>query len=357
MTHVFIIAEAGVNHNGCLERAKDMIDVAFDSGADAIKFQSFDAGKLVTKNADQAEYQAKNTGATQSQYDLLKALEFNKHQFSTLKDYADKKGILFLSTPFDSDYLNFLVDDLDMQYIKVPSGEVTNAPFLFEVAQKKKKVIVSTGMCTLDDIKKALGILVLGYGDHETHLFDNHSVDESQWDILSKNVSILHCTTDYPTPYHDVNLNVLQTFKETFKGMNVGYSDHTLDIFVPLAAVSLGARVIEKHFTLDRNLEGPDHKASLQPDELKKMCEGIRAVEKSLGSFEKKPTPTEIKNSKIARKSLVAQRSIKKGEVFSKENITCKRPGSGLSPMHYWDLMGRVAHRDYHMDDLICEDL
>lgn len=357
MTHVFIIAEAGVNHNGCLERAKRMIDCAFDSGADAVKFQSFEAAKLVTKDAAQAEYQEKNTRNNQSQYDLLKSLEFSKNQFKELKHYADEKGILFLSTPFDGDYLDFLVDELHMNYIKIPSGEVTNAPFLLKIAKKRKNVILSTGMCTLDDIQKALSVLALGYSNDDKMPTDFSSMSEKQWALLCQHVSILHCTTDYPTPYHDVNLNVLHTFSKTFQGMNVGYSDHTLDIFVPIAAVAMGAHIIEKHFTLDRALEGPDHKASLQPEELKKMCEGIRAVEKSLGSFEKTPTPTELKNRNVARKSLVANTSIQKGDLFSQDNLTCKRPGSGLSPMHYWDFIGRSACRDYRADDVIQEDL
>lgn len=328
MSNVFIIAEAGVNHNGSLELAKKLVDTAADSQVDCIKFQTFKAKNLVNKNVKKADYQIKNTRENETQLHMLKKLELSFNDFIELKKYCDKKGIMFLSTPFDTESIEFLAPM--MSIFKIPSGEITNLPYLRKINSYKKDVILSTGMATLEEIQNALNILK----DCKT--------------------SLLHCTTEYPCPYEGVNMNAMLTMKEKF-GLNIGYSDHTNGIEIPVMAVAMGAKIIEKHFTLDKNMEGPDHKASLEPDELKMMVSAIRNVEKAFGNGVKEPQEAEKKNIEIARKSIVAKSDIKKGEILTENNLTCKRPGNGISPMHWDDIIGTVANKDYQEDELICE--
>ena len=333
MNHTIIIAEAGVNHNGSLELAKQLVDRAVEAGADYIKFQTFKAANLVTKSAQQADYQKRNIGGgDSSQYQMLKKLELSQEEHLELIDYCQQRGIHFFSTAFDSDSVEFL-DSLHLGLWKIPSGEITNYPYIKQIAQKQGDVILSTGMSTSEDIQNAVDVLL-------------------RWGKTKDQITILHCNTEYPTPFEDVNLRAMQTIKERF-GTQVGYSDHTRGIEVPIAAVALGAAVIEKHFTLDRNMQGPDHKASLEPDELKVMVSAIRNIEKALGSSEKKVTDSERKNIAIARKSIVAATNIKKGEIFTEENITVKRPGTGISPMRWEEVLGTKAVRDFMEDELI----
>lgn len=326
---VYIIAEAGVNHNGSLELAFRMVDAAKKAGADCIKFQTFKSEKLVSHNAQKADYQ-KNTTGDGSQMDMLKKLELSYDEFLKLKTYCDKMDICFLSTPFDFESIEFL-NSVDMPFWKIPSGEVTNLPYLVALARTGKPVVMSTGMCDMEEIEAAIKVLR---------------------DNGTKEIKLLHCNTEYPTPFEDVNLRAMQTMRDQFE-VEVGYSDHTSGIEVPIAAVALGATVIEKHFTLDRNMEGPDHKASLEPDELAAMVASIRNIEKALGSVDKTPSSSEIKNKAVARKSIVAKSDIKAGEKFTEENITVKRPGTGISPMRWYDILGNSAIRDFHEDELI----
>jgi len=327
---VFIIAEAGVNHNGNIEVAKKLIYEAKKAGADAVKFQTFKAEKGISKFAQKAEYQKKTTGKNETQLDMVKKLELSYEDFIVLKKYCDELGIIFLSTPFDLESIDFL-NELDLNMFKIPSGEITNLPYLIKIGKLNKKVILSTGMSTLDEIDEAIRVLN-----------DNGTYD----------ITILHCTTEYPTPYKDVNLRAMLTMKEAFN-LEVGYSDHTKGIEIPIAAVAMGATVIEKHFTLDRNMEGPDHRTSLEPDELKTMVTAIRNVEVAMGSGEKKPAESEKKNIKIARKSIVAKTNISKGEPLTEENLTVKRPGNGISPMKWFEVLGQPAKRDFKEDELI----
>lgn len=326
---VYIIAEAGVNHNGSFETACKLVDAAKAAGVDCIKFQTFKSENLVSHNAQKADYQ-KNTTGEGSQIDMLKKLELSYNEFLSLKKYCDKAGICFLSTPFDFESIDFL-NRIDMPFWKIPSGEITNYPYLAALAKTGKPVVMSTGMCTIDDIDAAIKVL-LGNG--------------------AKDIRLLHCNTEYPTPFEDVNLNAMQTIKNRF-GCEVGYSDHTKGIEVPIAAVAMGATIIEKHFTLDRNMEGPDHKASLEPQELCAMVSAIRNVEKALGTGIKEPSESEKKNIVIARKSIIAARDIKQGELFTEENLTVKRPGSGISPMRWNEVLGNRAKRDFVEDELI----
>lgn len=330
MNKVFIIAEAGVNHNGNIDLAKQLIDKAAKAGADAIKFQSFKAEKLVTKNAKKAEYQEDTTGVGENQFQMIKRLELDYDKHKELMDYCKVRGILFLSSPFDLESID-LLDNLGLEIFKIPSGEIINLPYLRKIGALKKRVILSTGMSNLGDIEKALDILKT----------------EGTTDVI-----VLHCNTEYPTPMEDVNLNAMNTIKDAFK-VDVGYSDHTLGIEVPIAAVALGANVIEKHFTMDKNMEGPDHRASLEPDELKAMVEAIRNIELALGDGVKRLSESEKKNINIARKSIVANNSIKKGEIFTTENITIKRPGDGISPMRWDEIVGQISNKDYEEDELI----
>ena len=329
-----IIAEAGVNHNGSLELAKRLVDKAVEAGVDYIKFQTFNASKLVTKAAKQAEYQQKNIGKEgDSQYQMLKKLEFTPFQYDELVDYCNLRGIKFFSTAFDFDSIEYL-HSLNLGLWKIPSGEVTNYPFLKRVAVYNEPTILSTGMCDMVDVRAAVDAL-----------YKNG--------LSKKNLILLHCNTEYPTPFEDVNLKAMDALSKEF-GVEVGYSDHTKGIEVPIAAVALGATVIEKHFTLDRNMEGPDHKASLEPVELKAMVSAIRNIEKAVGGDgTKHVSESEKKNIAIARKSIVAACDIKAGEVFTEQNLTVKRPGNGISPMCWEEVLGQVAKRDFNEDELI----
>ena len=329
---VFIIAEAGVNHNGSLELAKKLIDVASESGVDAVKFQTFKADKLVSKTAQKAEYQKETTDANESQYDMIKKLELDEAAHHELIKYCKSKNILFLSTPFDHESIALLYG-LGMSIFKIPSGEITNLPYLRQIGSFGKEVILSTGMADLGEVEDALDVLV-------------------QAGTPKENITILHATTEYPCPMDEVNLKAMQTMLHAF-GAKVGYSDHTQGIEIPIAAVAMGARVIEKHFTLDREMPGPDHKASLEPDELKAMVQAIRHVEKALGDGMKKPSKSEPKNKAIARKSILTCKAIKQGEKLTKENLTIKRPGNGMSPMRWDEVIGSVALRDYVEDELL----
>ncbi len=326
---VYIIAEAGVNHNGSLDLACRLVDAAKAAGADCVKFQTFRSENLVSHSARKAAYQQDTTGSG-SQINMLKKLELSYHEFLELKAYCDKVGISFLSTPFDLESIDFL-NSIDMPFWKIPSGEVTNLPYLLALARTGKPVVMSTGMCEMAEIRAAVDLLQ---------------------ENGTKEIRLLHCNTEYPTPYEDVNLRAMQTMRDAF-GLEVGYSDHTRGIEVPVAAVALGATIIEKHFTLDRNMEGPDHRASLEPDELAAMVSAIRHIEKALGSGDKAPSPSEMKNINVARKSIVAQKEIKAGEMFTEENITVKRPGTGISPMKWFEVLGAKAPRDFHEDELI----
>ena len=330
MRKTLIIAEAGVNHNGSLELAKKLVDKAVYANADVIKFQTFKAENLTTKTAPKADYQNINMSGENNQYKMLKNLELKNEAFVELKKYCQTKGIEFLSTAFDISSIEFLTD-LGIERWKIPSGEITNLPYLKKIAEQDKPIILSTGMCTIEDISHAL-LILNGNG--------------------TKDITILHCTTEYPTPFEDVNLKAMRTISDVFN-VPVGYSDHTKGIEVPIAAVALGAVVIEKHFTLDRNMDGPDHKASLEPDELKAMVESIRNIEAALGDGIKQPAESEKKNMAIARKSIISKKRIKAGELFTEENLTVKRPGDGISPMRWYEVIGKVAIRDFEEDELI----
>lgn len=331
MKHTIIIAEAGVNHNGNMDIAKRLIDAAADAGVDYVKFQTFKTENLVSFNAPTAEYQKAATQET-SQYAMLKRLELNEQQHIELIKYCNRKGVKFLSTAFDMDSID-LLESLNLDLWKIPSGEITNYPYLARIAATGKPIIMSTGMCDTSDINNALDALI-----------ENGVTKES--------ITLLHCNTQYPTPYEDVNLLAMNTIRSDY-GLATGYSDHTQGIEIPVAAVALGACVIEKHFTLDRNMEGPDHKASLEPAELKKMVEAIRIVEQALGSASKTVSPSEAQNKSIARKSIVAKRNIHKGETLTEDNITVKRPGNGISPMKWREVIGTPATRDFAPDEPI----
>lgn len=327
---IYIIAEAGVNHNGDLALAKKLVDCAAQAGADCVKFQTFCAEQVVSAAAPKAEYQRDTTGSEGSQLDMVKKLELSFDAFTTLKEYCRLKGIDFLSTPFDLSSIRFL-DGLGIPFWKIPSGEVTNYPYLAEIGRTRRPVVMSTGMCSLAEVGEAMEVL------------RSHGTTD---------IRLLHCNTEYPTPFEDVNLRAMETLRREF-GVIVGYSDHTRGIEVPVAAAAFGAAVIEKHFTLDRNMEGPDHKASLAPDELKQMVRAIRNVEKSMGNGIKEPQESERKNMAIARKSIVAAQPIQKGEILSEVNLTTKRPGTGISPMRWTQVLGTRAVRDFTEDELI----
>lgn len=330
MKHVIIIAEVGVNHNGSFELAKKMVDAAKEAGVDYVKFQTFNPKKLVSKHAEKAEYQKETTGADETQLQMLQKLTLTEDNFLSLHDYCREVGIGFISTPFDLDSIAFL-ETFDMDFWKVPSGEVTNLPYLEAIARTKRKVVMSTGMCDMNEIQDAIEVLER-----------NGTTD----------ITLLHCNTQYPTPYEHVNLSAMNSIKDaTHK--KVGYSDHTQGLEVPIAAVAMGAAVIEKHFTLDKNMEGPDHKASLNPSELQQMVVAIRNIEQVIGNGLKEPSSSEIANKEVARKSIVASRSIKQGEIFSEDNLTTKRPGTGISPMKWYDVIGKVAPRDFSEDEII----
>lgn len=351
----YIIAEAGVNHNGSLEMARRLVEVAAEAGADAVKFQTFRAEKLVSRSAPKAEYQTRTTGSEESQFEMIRKLELDEAAHADLIEHSRRCGIQFLSTPFDLESVDLLAGRFDLPLLKIPSGDITNAPLLLKAACTGKPVILSTGMSTLGEVEEALGVLAFGYGggkDPSQAAFRAAYASPGLREALAGKVTLLHCTTEYPAPLAEVNLKVMETLKGAF-GLPVGYSDHTAGIAIPVAAVALGASVIEKHFTLDRTLPGPDHKASLEPGELREMVAALRAVELALGSARKHPTPSELKNMAVARKSLVASRSLAAGETFSCGNLGVKRPGGGISPMQYFDLLGRRAAGDLAEDEQV----
>lgn len=346
-----IIAEAGVNHNGDEKLAFKLVDAAHKAGADIVKFQTFKASKLVTANAQQADYQIANTQKVESQLDMLSRLELSFEFHLELIEYCKILGIEFLSTAFDSESLNFLVNDLGLKKLKIPSGELTNAPLVLEHARTGCDLIVSTGMATLAEIEMALGVIAFGYTANDMQApsieaFQSAYFSEQGQQALKAKVTILHCTTEYPAPMVDINLKAMDTLATAFN-LPSGYSDHSKGITIPIAAVARGACIIEKHFTLDNDMEGPDHKASLEPDELTAMVNAIRNVELALGDGVKGPRPSEIKNKAIARKSLVAAKVIKAGEKYSADNLTIKRPGNGASPYLFWELLGKTASQDH----------
>ena len=329
---VFIIAEAGVNHNGSIDLAKKLIDVACSAGADAVKFQTFKATNLATKGSQKAIYQKETTSNKETQFEMLKKLELNKKKHKELISYCIDKKIIFLSSPFDLESID-LLNDLGLKIFKIPSGEITNLPYLKHIGRLNKKIFLSTGMSNMDEIKDALNILV-------------HSGTKKS------KITILHANTEYPTPMKDVNLRAMLSIGEELN-IKFGYSDHTLGIEIDIAAVAMGATCIEKHFTLDKNMEGPDHKASLEPDQLKKMVKAIRNIELALGDGVKKPSKSELPNVKIVRKSIVAKTTIKKGDILNSSNLTIKRPGAGISPMQWDKIMNTKATKNYKEDELI----
>lgn len=356
--HTYIIAEAGVNHNGSYEMACQLVDIAKEAGADAVKFQTFNTDLLVTKEAKQAPYQTRNLGVTTSQYEMLKKLELSYEEFQKLSAYCDAQNIEFLSTPFDSGSVDFLVDNIHIKTIKIPSGELTNSPFIHYISTKRLPLILSTGMASIEEIHESLSFIAYGLafptkGIEMKKVQTFYRTKEAK-QLLNEFVTVLHCTTSYPTKPKDVNLlsidyllNELQT--------QIGFSDHSEGILIPIAAVAKGATIIEKHFTIDKMLPGPDHKASLNPTELKEMITGIRLIEEALGIYKKEPTNEELQNRIPARKSIVANKAIKSGEVYTTEHIITKRPGSGMEPVCYWGILGKQASKDYKEGDMIEE--
>lgn len=333
MKHVFIIAEAGVNHNGSVQTAQEMIDAAASAGADAVKFQTFRADDLCCANVQKANYQKKKTDKKETQVEMLRRLELDQNAHRRLQRYCQKKGILFLSSPFDLKSAGFL-SAIGMEIFKIPSGEITNLPYLERVASVARKVIISTGMADMEEIVFAVDII------RKSGISDN-------------NITLLHCSSQYPVPMEDVNLLAMKSMASAFSGIKIGYSDHTCGTEVAVAAVALGARVIEKHFTLDREMDGPDHSASIEPNELKGMVCAIRNIEKALGDGTKQPVPCEMENKQIVRKSIVAGKKIKIGEKFSPNNLEIKRPGTGISPVEWYNVIGKTAYKDFNPDDLI----
>lgn len=356
MGEVFVIAEAGVNHNGSLSLAEKLIDVAVEAKADAVKFQTFKTELCITKTAKRADYQ-KAEGQADTQFDMVKKLEMSQDDFRYLYRYCERRGIQFLSTAFDITSLEFLAEELQQPSIKIPSGDVLNGPLLLAAARTGKQILLSTGMCNLGDIEQALGVLAFGFLEDgsvpQSHeIFKDMFSSEQGWQMLRSRVSLLHCTTEYPAPFKDVNLKAMQTLGTAFD-LAVGISDHSMGIEVPIGAVALGATVVEKHFTLDRDMEGPDHKASLNPDDLASMISAIRNISISLGDGRKFPRQSEIKNIEIARKYIVAARPIKAGQVIAEGDIIAKRATKGISPIFYWDILGSTSDRDYMIDDVI----
>jgi len=356
MNKVFIIAEAGVNHNGSIAMAKELIDLAHEAGASAVKFQTFNSKNVVSSSAPKAAYQIENTGNSESQLEMIKKLELSQDDHFELLNHCHKRNIQFLSTPFDINSAFFLVNKMGIKFLKIPSGEITNFPFLIKIAQFQLPIILSTGMSTLGEIEDALRYLAFGYTQPKEKptkkaVLENYINVKSQR-YIQKFISILHCTTEYPAKINEVNLKSIDTLASAF-GTSVGLSDHTPGITIPIAAVARGATIIEKHFTLDRNFEGPDHKASLEPEELKMMITCIKQVTQALGNSGKIPTKSEWKNREVARRSLVAAREINKGDIWTIENLTCKRPGSGIAPSEYWNFIGKKANAQYKRDELL----
>ena len=358
-TSIYIIAEAGVNHNGNSKLAFQLVDVAVQAGADAVKFQTFKAENLVTKKADKAEYQKQTTQSNESQYAMLKRLELPFELHHELIKYCEQHGIEFLSTAFDQESLDFLVNDLGLKTLKLPSGEITNGPLLLAHAMTGCNLILSTGMASMGEVEEALGVLAFGllhkkssYIQPSRTAFQQAYRSAEGQALLKQKVTLLHCTTEYPAPMGEINLNAISAMRKSF-GLLVGYSDHSEGVSVPTAAAALGVKVIEKHFTLNRELPGPDHKASLEPNELAEMVDAIRSVEMAMGDGVKGPTPSELKNREVARKSLVARYKIEIGERFTENNLVCKRPGTGISPMFYWEYLGNAAECDYDADEVV----
>ncbi len=354
--NTYVIAEAGVNHNGSLQSALELTDVARQAGANAIKFQTFAAADLVTASAQQAAYQQRNTGKQQSQYELLQSLELTNTEFSQLQAHCRTVGIDFLSTPFDLSSARFLINDLGLKTIKISSGDLSHAPLLLDIAQQDCQVILSSGMATLSEIEQALWVLAYGYLGHQQQptieLLKQAYCSEEGQQALAEKVSLLHCTTDYPTPYESVNLNAMDCLRHAFQ-LPIGLSDHTEGIAIPIAAVARGANIIEKHFTLDKTLPGPDHRASLEPAELMAMVSALRQVEVAMGDGRKIPSSSAQANRSCATRSIVADAMIVKGEAFSIDNLAIKRPGNGIAPIEYWRLLGEPAQQDYQPGDLI----
>jgi len=352
----FVIAEAGVNHNGRLDLGLALVDAAANAGADAVKFQTFSAERLATTAATMAQYQARNMGAVEPQLEMLRRLELDRAAHTKLMERCAQRSIAFLSSPFDLESLHFLVDDLDLPTIKIPSGEITNGPLLLEIGHSGCDAILSTGMADTGEIAAALDVLAWGYLDRAApktmaSVAGTRKLPEAQT-LLQERVTVLQCTTEYPAPFDTVNLRVMHNLRSMF-GLPVGLSDHSEGIAIPIAAVALGAVMVEKHVTLDRSMSGPDHKASIEPDEFKRMVEGMRAVELAMGSGEKAPLPVEVPNRAVARKSLVAARSIAAGATIAADDLTAMRPGTGVSPMEFWRIVGSTATRAYQRGELI----
>jgi len=351
----YIIAEAGVNHNGSLDMALRLVDAAAEAGADAVKFQTFKAENVISKHASKADYQKRTTDVSESQLEMAHRLELSQKDHLKLKKRCAEQNIHFLSSPFDDTSVDFLVQDLGLEVLKIPSGEITNAPLLLRIAHTGTRVYLSTGMSTLGEIEDALGVLAFGYMQEGIPSVENFSkayFSAEGQKALKQKVTLLHCTTEYPAPFDEVNLNAIRTLQQAFD-LPTGYSDHTEGISVPIAATALGAQIIEKHFTLDKTLPGPDHKASLEPGELALMVKSIRKIEIALGNGKKIPTLSELKNRDIARKSLVAARDLAEGELLTANNITAKRPGDGLSPFLFWDCIGTIAITQFTKDEKI----
>lgn len=355
---VKVIAEAGVNHNGDLDMAIQLVDAAVEAGADAVKFQTFTADTIASKAAPKARYQLSTTDAAESQLDMLARLELSKEAHHRLRTHCRQHGIDFLSSPFDVESLDFLVNDLGLDTVKLASGEISNGPLLFDAARSGKNLILSTGMCDLCDVEEALDLIAFGLVNENTPQTREHyrgsRLSMQAGALLLQRVTLLQCTSEYPAPVEAINLRAMRPLGEAF-GLPVGLSDHSQGIVVPIAAAALGATVIEKHFTLDKGLPGPDHKASIEPDELRDMVNGIRQVTTALGGSEKIANDRELETAAVVRKSLMTIEPIKKGELFSTKNLTVKRPGTGISPMRYWDVIGTSARRDYGADELLEE--
>jgi len=351
----FIIAEAGVNHNGSLDMALKLVEKAAKAGADAVKFQTFKTEKTISRVAEKADYQKQSTGSNESQLEMVKKLELSYEDFKKIKKHCVKYEIMFLSTGFDYDSLNFLNDEMAVPMIKLPSGDINNAPLVLQAARTKKDILLSTGMSTIQDIHNALAIIYYGYMFEEVpRSFEEvyNIYEEVDKSILKDKVTLLQCTTEYPTPVEDINLRAIHQLSEEF-GLRVGFSDHSKGIDASMLAVALGATVIEKHFTLDNNMVGPDHQASLNPSDFASLVKKIRYAEIALGEKNKFITNSERKNIEIARKSLIANQTIKKGDYFTIENLIIKRPAKGVNPLKYWDYIGQIAQRDYEEDELI----
>ncbi len=352
---ILIIAEAGVNHNGDTDLAMELVDVAADAGADAVKFQTFDAQALVTATAEKALYQQRTTDRAESQQQMLAKLQLDNETHHRLKRKAEDRGLRFMSTAFDSPSLAFLVDELNLPVLKIPSGEITNGPLLLEYAQADRDIVLSTGLSTISEVKAALSILAFGFMGLDnpcSESFGNAFASTEDQKKLLERVVLLHCTSQYPAPIESANLRAMASMRDVF-GLRIGYSDHTPGIVVAIGAAALGARVIEKHFTLDKNLSGPDHRASLEPHELEQMISSVRLVEQAVGDGNKVPHASEMENRPVARKSLVAAKRIERGEVFSTANIAVKRPGSGISPIGYWDILGSTSKKSIDVDEFI----